>query len=278
MGAGSEGATMKSLLLNPEVRSIWGKGGEAELLEAYERVWDRKVLLRAIYEQWYRRIAEVLRPGPIVEIGAGTGNFRRWLGRRDCWALDILPGRHVAVRADALHLPFADRSLANLVLIDTLHHLARPFDFLHQAARALRPGGRVILVEPYVSVWGWFVWKFLHHERVDFRRIEAIEEKAAWEGNAAIPRWVLSRRNRDRLPLKITAMEYGECLTYPLSGGFSYRSLLPGPVLLRLRHLEQSPLFRNPWVSLRVFAVLETVGAPEPGVPPEAGTSIRSTS
>jgi len=252
-----EGATLKLLLLNPEVRAIWGTSRETELLAAYERVWDRKSILRAIYEHWYRRIVMSLRPGPIVEIGAGTGNFKRWLGPRDCWTLDILAGRHVDILADALHLPFANESIANLVMIDTLHHLARPLDFLHQAARALVPGGRVILVEPYVSVWGWFVWKFLHHERVDFRRVESIEGKTAWEGNAAIPRWVLSRRNRSRLPLDVIEIEYGECLSYPLSGGFSYRSLLPGPSLHWLRKLEQSRLFQNRLVSLRVFAVLE---------------------
>jgi len=255
---------VKSLLLNPEVRTVWGTSCEAELLAAYERVWDRKGILRAIYEQWYRRIVMALRPGPIVEIGAGTGNFKRWLGPRDCWTLDILRGRHVDVLADALQLPFAADSIANLVMIDTLHHLARPVDFLHEAARVLVPGGRVILVEPYVSVWGWFVWKFLHHERVDFRRVESIERKAAWEGNAAIPRSVLSHRNRSRLPLNVIEIEYGECLSYPLSGGFSYRSLLPGPALLWLRKLEQSRLFQNPMVSLRVFAVLEAPGGLRP--------------
>lgn len=269
---------MRSLLLNPEVRPLWGTTREEDLLAAYERVWDRKALLRAIYERWYRRIAAAMTPGPTIEVGAGTGNFRDWLGRRDCWTLDILPGRHVDVRADALHLPFADHGLANLVLIDTLHHLAHPFDFLRQAARTLRPGGRVILVEPFVSLWGWFVWKFLHHEHVDFRRIQAPEGKAAWEGNAAIPRWVLSRRNRGRLPLAVTAIEYGECLSYPLSGGFSYRSLLPGTALLWLRQFEHSPLFRNPWVSLRVFAVLEAVGPSESGLSAEDRSTDRSPS
>jgi SAM-dependent methyltransferase len=251
---------MKSLLLNPEVRAVWETDREAELLAAYELVWQRKALLRGMYEHWYRRIAEELRPGPICEVGAGTGNFKRWLQPRVCWTLDILPGRFVDVRADALRLPFARGSIANLVLFDALHHLARPLDFFCQAAQVLAPGGRVILVEPYVSAWGWLVWKFLHHERVDFGDVERTAGKAAWDGNAAIPRWVLACRNRDRLPLEVVTTEYGECLAYPLSGGFSYRPLLPGPVLLCLRKLEQTRLFRNRLVSLRVFAVLEVAG------------------
>jgi SAM-dependent methyltransferase len=255
---------MKSLLLNPEVRPFWGTDREAELLAAYQRVWDRKAVLRDIYEQWYRRIASALKPGLTLEVGAGTGNFKRWLRPRECWTLDILPGKHVDVRANALHLPFPEESITNLVLFDTLHHLARPLDFLHEASRTLVSGGRVILVEPFVSAWGWFVWKFLHHERVDFRGVETAEGKAAWEGNAAIPRWVLSRRNRDRLPLQVVAIEYGECLSYPLSGGFSYRPLLPGPLLLGLRKFEQTRLFRNPLVSLRIFAVLEAAGTEGP--------------
>jgi len=81
--------------------------------------------------------------------------------------------------------------------------------------------------------------------------------RSAWEGNATIPRWALSRRNRSRLPLNVIEIEYCECLSYPLSDGCSYRSLLPGPSLLWLRKLEQSRLFQSPLVSLRVFAVLE---------------------
>lgn len=248
---------MKRWLLNPEVRPVWGSGDEAALLAAYERVWERKRILPAMYETWYRWIMDELRPGNVLEIGAGTGNFKRWLRGRKCWTLDILPGEHVDVQADALRPPFRPASVDNIVMIDVLHHLAQPVAFLNQAATVLRGGGRVLLVEPFVSVWSWFVYKFLHHERVDFGFCESDAIKAAWDGNAAIPQLVLGPKYRSQLELRIVKISYGEFLSYPLCGGFSYRALLPDSWLLGLHNLEQSRLFRNRLVALRQFVILE---------------------
>ncbi len=244
-------------LLNPDVRSVWGQGDEAALLAAYEKVWERKTILRQLYETWYEQIAQALQPGNIVEVGAGTGNFKRWLQPRSCWTLDILPGRYVDVQADAMWLPFRAGTVANVVMIDALHHFARPFAFLDRVTQVLQPGGRMILVEPYASIWGWFVYRYLHHERVDFNFRESDSAKPAWDGNAAIPRLVLAPQNRERLPLPVRRVHYCEWLAYPLCGGFSYRSLLPAAVLRALHRLEQCRLLQNRWVALRVIAVLE---------------------
>ena len=250
---------MKKLLLNPEVRSVWQSGSGEQLLEAYEKVWERKRILRQIYETWYQQILGELQPGRIIEVGAGTGNFKRWLQvqGRSCWTLDILPGQSVDVQGDALDLPFRAGSVDNIVMIDALHHFMRPFAFLTRAATVLRPGGRLVLVEPFVSVWGWFVYKYLHHERVDFGFSETDGTKDAWDGNAAIPQLVLDPQSRSRFPLRVVRIRYCEFLAYPLSGGFSYQSLLPGPVLSGLHALEKMRLFQNRLVSLRQVAVLE---------------------
>ena len=250
---------MKHLLLNPEVRPVWGTGNEAQLLAAYERVWDRKTILRRLYETWYEAIAAELRPGNVVEVGAGTGNFKRWLQQRgrSCWSLDILPGQHVTLQADALRLPFRDGCVDNIAMIDALHHFARPLAFLQHAAQALRAGGRVLLVEPFVSAWGNFVYRYLHHERVDFAFEETTAQKAAWDGNAAIPQLTLARLRQAGGPLRLVREHHCEFLSYPLSGGFSYRSLLPESVLITLHRLERTRLFQNRALSLRVIAVLE---------------------
>ena len=252
-------SSLKRFLLNPEVRPLWGNGDEAQLLAAYERVWNRKTIVRQLYETWYEKIAPELQQGSIIEVGAGTGNFKRWLKARGraCWTLDILPGKYVDVQADALQMPLAAGSVDNIVMVDALHHFARPLAFLKHAAEVLRPGGRLLLIEPFVSIWGRFVYRYLHHERVDFSFEESIASKEAWDGNAAIPALTLARVEREVRNLRIRHMSYCEFLAYPLSGGFSYHSLLPGPVLLALHRLEQSHLFQNRTLSLRVIAVLE---------------------
>jgi SAM-dependent methyltransferase len=248
---------MMPWLLNPEVRATWHSGNEAELLAAYERVWERKTILRTLYESWYRKISAELVAGNIVEVGAGTGNLKRWLKPRACWTLDILRGKHVDIQADAMRLPFRAQSLDNIIMFDALHHFAQPFKFLTQVANALKPGGRLVLVEPFVSAWGWVVYNFFHHEHIDFHFSESETPKKAWEGNAAIPQLVLAPQNRARLPLRIVKIQYGDSIAYPLCGGFSYRALLPAPLLLALHKLEQKTLRQNRLFSLRIFAVLE---------------------
>ena len=52
---------------------------------------------------------------------------------------------------DAEALPYASASLANLVLVDVFHHLARPARFFDEAVRALAPGGRIVVLDPYCS-------------------------------------------------------------------------------------------------------------------------------
>ncbi len=253
---------MKHLLLNPEVRPAWDSGDGARLLAAYERVWDRKAVLRRLYETWYEKILPDLKPGNIIEVGSGTGNFKRWLQTkgRCVWTLDILPGKYVDVQADALRLPFRDGCVDNIVMIDALHHFARPLAFLQQAASALRAGGRILFVEPFVSAWGGFVWRHVHHERVDFNLEEAIATKEAWDGNAAIPQLTLKELTRQPTPLRAVKASYCEFLAYPLTGGFSYRALLPSRLLMALHKLEQNRLFQNRLLSLRIVAVLEKTG------------------
>jgi SAM-dependent methyltransferase len=252
-------SSLKDVLLNPEVRPLWGNADGAELLAAYERVWNRKVIIRQLYETWYEAIAAEMQPGSIIEVGAGTGNLKRWLKARgrECWTLDILPGKYVDMQADALQMPLAAGSVDNIVMVDALHHFARPLAFLKHATEVLRPGGRILLIEPFVSMWGRFVYRYLHHERVDFDFEESTASKEAWDGNAAIPALTLARVEQEVGNLQIRRISYCEFLSYPLSGGFSYRSLLPGPVLLALHRFEQSRVFQNRTLALRVIAVLE---------------------
>ena len=44
--------------------------------EEFRAVWDSKPVLRAVYRDYYARIAEWCRPGVTLEIGAGSGNLR----------------------------------------------------------------------------------------------------------------------------------------------------------------------------------------------------------
>ncbi len=76
-------------------------------------MWRAKPALRAVYEDYYRRMAHWRQPGPTVEVGAGSGNLRERLP--DVIATDIVPCAWIDAVVDAEALPFAGGSLANVV-------------------------------------------------------------------------------------------------------------------------------------------------------------------
>src|SRR6185312_10197791 len=72
--------------------------------------------------------------------------------------------------------PFDNGSLSHIVMFDVFHHLRAPNAFLREARRALAPRGRLILFEPYISIFSRPVYGLFHHEPVAWKRdIDTVE-------------------------------------------------------------------------------------------------------
>ena len=138
-----------------------------EALAAQERSWNEHPLLRRLYRGWYAELAQRLAaaPGLNVELGSGIGKLREAVPA--IVTTDVEPTMWSDQVVDAAELPWEDGSLANLVLVDVFHHLPRPAAFLDEAARALAPGGRAIILDPYCSPLSTFAYTRFHHERTD---------------------------------------------------------------------------------------------------------------
>jgi ubiquinone/menaquinone biosynthesis C-methylase UbiE len=87
----------------------------------------------------------------VLEIGAGTGHFTRWLSRQGLAAvgLDLAMAMLTEARAlygvalvqgDGCRLPFADHTFDLVALITTLEFLERPWEVLAEALRVTRQG------------------------------------------------------------------------------------------------------------------------------------------
>lgn len=112
--------------------------------DAYREIWDRKPVLREIYGDIYRRMVAATVPGPILEIGGGSGNFKAFAPHAIC--SDILPARWLDLVCDAQRMPFGDASFANIVMVDVLHHIEGPQRFFEEVQRVLQPQGRLVFL------------------------------------------------------------------------------------------------------------------------------------
>jgi SAM-dependent methyltransferase len=219
----------------------------SEPLEGYRDVWERKPVLRLIYDDFYDRLAAACHPGTTIEIGGGVGNLKARLG--EVVATDIQSAPWLDCVADAQRLPFAAGCAANIVMVDVLHHLEFPVVFFREAGRVLRPGGRVLMVEPAITWGSSLFYRLLHHEPVRTSAEVLIDgtpdpKRDPYDSNQAIPT-LLATRDRERFhrlvpALRIASVEWFSLAAYPLSGGFKPWSLISAGIARRMLALERA--------------------------------------
>jgi SAM-dependent methyltransferase len=202
-------------------------------------------------------------PGRSIELGSGICTLPQTCPRVE--PTDVEPTPWVSEIVDAEALPYADGSLANLVLVDVFHHLARPARFFDEAVRALAHGGRVVVLDPYCSAVSTRAYKRFHHERTDLAA-GAFEDDASiaaepLASNQARATLAFFRHRNEfarRWPeLRVVELRRLALLAYPLSGGFTGRKLVPdklGSALARGERLL-APLDRL--LAFRCLVVLE---------------------
>lgn len=238
-------------------------------IDIHRARWDSKPPLRAVYRDYQERIRNALVDGPVLEIGAGSGNLRNAIP--NAIALDVQWAPWIDVVGDAHELPFADASLGNVVMLDVLHHLSYPVRFLNEVVRVLRPGGRLVMIEPNVSPLSWLFFKMFHEEPVllgeDPFDPAPRSGPSPYESNQAIP-YLLFVRYAKKLAricpgLRVLATSRFSLWAYPLSGGFQAWSLLPqswAKPLLKLENLVA------PWLGhllgFRLMVVAERKSLP----------------
>lgn len=207
------------------------------------------------------------KPGLMLEIGGGSGNLKEFAPR--VVSTDILQAPWLDAVADAQALPFRDRTFDSVVMVDVLHHLEAPRRFLREAARVLRPRGRLVVIEPAITPLSWVVYRFFHHEPVILDQdpladVTTDPHRDPYDANSAVPT-LLFGRYRQRLAaecpeLIVRQVRLLSLLAYPLSGGFKSWSLLPPGLvepMLRLERALEPVLGRV--MAFRLLAVMERI-------------------
>jgi SAM-dependent methyltransferase len=119
---------------------------------------DSLFLYEAIEDEMVRLGAAVPR-GRALDVACGTGKVAMRIAQRGCVAIGaeasmemIGVGRYVhpesaamMLRSIAEELPFADASFDRVLCQGSLDHFADPMAFMREAARVLKPDGRVVI-------------------------------------------------------------------------------------------------------------------------------------
>lgn len=236
-------------------------------IEQNSLTWNSKPLLRLTYKQFYKEIIACLStaPGKVVELGSGVGGFKNFYPK--CIATDLFPNPWIDQVESAYNLSFKDSSVSTIIMFDVFHHIEFPGTALKECYRALAPGGRVVIFEPYISLLGFFVYGLLHKEPVAFTKKirwvipeNCVPDRSyyAAQGNATRIFGTFSPfHNEVSADWTVISHKKFSALSYILSGGFSGPSLYSEKFLPFFRSIEKI-LDTAPFLSAtRTLIVLE---------------------
>ena len=192
---------------------------------------------RELYRDQFRDL-----PNPstlsILEVGSGTSPLKQFFSNiitsdvLDLDYLDLVFDCHEIDKLNAIK----DNSIDVITLTNVLHHLKSPIAFLNRAASKLKSGGKVIATEPFFSVLSTPIFKYLHHEPVDFRipepELGEVQGPLA-SANIALPWLIFFRRHEwlQRLDgtfdVATLSVRLFSALSYMATGGISHRLPIP---------------------------------------------------
>ena len=234
---------------------------------AHRGVWEQKETIRLLYWDFHRRLLDSCPAGRVLDIGGGTAHIKDV--RPDIVSTDILLFPGIDVVADAHRLPFPDESFMGVVMLDVLHHLERPIEFLEEASRVLKPGGRLAMIEPAMTTLARRFYDYFHAEPVDmdadpFADVAINPDRDPFDANQAIPTLLFAtsaacRRVEEVIPsLRVRSVDWLSLFAYPMSGGFQSWSLMPAALVGPLLAFEEKvPEAVRRQIAFRMMVVLE---------------------
>jgi Methyltransferase domain len=241
---------------------------EQHLIEmrSNQAVWRRRPLLRKVYGHFYELMRRALAPipGPIVELGSGIGAVKEFMPT--CITTDIFPNPWLDQQENAYSLTFADASVSNIIMLDVFHHLIYPGTALSEFHRVLRMSGRVIILEPAMSLLGRLVYGLFHHEPLGLRgpiswlAPSGVDPKETgyYAAQANASKVFLSHQFSEALsPWDIPILETFPDIAYVASGGFSKPQLYPLSLLPVIRASEKVLAHWPNVFATRLLVVLE---------------------
>lgn len=248
-----------------ELKGAWDDPVRATFLQ--RRILEEKFLLRNWYEKIYDFISRNLKTGLVtIEIGSGSSFLYKSLEKLIKTNILFIPDNDIVF--SAYDMPLRDNSTDNLILISVFHHLGDPKKFLEEAIRILKPNGRILISDPFISKLSYGLWHFLHPEGCDMSRIgfdKKTRDNPLLDANSANATLIFTDKHSNHgfnfSRCRIIKIVYHTIFHYWLAGGYNLPPLLPRLSLgiINLAEKLLSPFSR--FLASFIFVVIEKKGA-----------------
>ena len=226
----------------------------------------RNAFLEEIYFDVYDRILGQIPASKfprLLEIGSGGGFFREHAAHATTSDCVEGPGIDRVVDAGDLEASYGPGTLDAITAFNVFHHLPDVEGFLRGASVVLRPGGRIVMIEPWFTPLGQWFYRLLHHEPIvhDPSFWGIVGEGRLGGANSRLPTSVFrdgDARFAERFPdLRIVKREPFHKWLYLASGGLRLNTRIPRVLAKKLVALDRKLTLGDEQTGLFALVVVE---------------------
>lgn len=210
------------------------------------RIIQENSFLKNLYTDFYEifkdSLTDLSKRKKLVELGSGGGFIKKIIP--DVTTSDVIKLPDADLHFSATHMPFKSESIDRFFMLNVIHHINDVRLFFKEVDRCLKINGKLIAIEPANTLWGRFIYTHFHYEGFDPKGSWTLKsQKALSEANGALP-WIIFVRDRKKFEklfpqLKLVKITSHTPLRYLVSGGLSYRQLLPSWMYPVVKNMEK---------------------------------------
>lgn len=234
------------------------------ILNTHRKIIQKKGYLKRLYADFYQMMNVYLKTVPegiVLELGSGGGFIKEIIPH--AVTSDVIPGEGIDMVITAEKLPYRKNELSAILMLNVFHHIKDCKTALKEFERCLKPGGRVIMIEPSNSILSSLVLGHLYrHERFDPLASWKIKGAGRLSDSNQALAWIVFSRDRKIFEknykhLAITNYGLHTPFSYLVSGGLSQTQILPTASYPIVRALENALGRLNKLLGMFILIVLE---------------------